>query len=319
MACKTRTIPRFEYRDKTMNIVIAGSSGLIGNALRRHLAAAGHRVCRLVRHPSAAGRDEIVWNPAQRTMPIGALASCDVVINLCGENIFGLWTPAKKRRLYSSRIVPAAFLAEAIAASNPRPRVFICASAMGYYGSRGDQILTEQSPTGGGFLAELCSEWEKAAVPESPGGVRVVHLRLGMVLAPAGGALAKMLPLFKMGLGGRLGDGTHWQSWISLTDAVRAIEFAMQTDSLCGPVNIVSPSPVRNADLTRMLAACLHHPAKCNVPAFILRLLPGQFAQQVLLSSVRALPDKLTAAGFVFEHPQLQDFLRACLPPRPSA
>lgn len=294
-----------------MNIVIAGSSGFIGSALRRHLAAGGHRVCRLVRQ-AAAGQDEIVWNPVQRRIPFGALAPYDAVINLCGENIFGLWTPAKKRRLCSSRIVPAAFLAEAIAASSPRPRVLICASAIGYYGSRGDQMLTEQSPPGKGFLAELCGEWEKAAAPESLGGVRVVHLRLGMVLDTAGGALAKMLPPFRMGLGGRLGDGTHWQSWISLADAVRAIEFAVQTDSLCGPVNVVSPSPVRNADLTRMLAGSLNRPAKCNVPAFILGLLPGQFARQVLLSSARVIPDKLLRAGFVFEHPQLQGFLKDC-------
>ncbi len=297
-----------------MNILIAGSSGFIGDALRRYLAAGGHRVCRLVRHHSAAGQDEIAWNPAQRKIPIGALAGFDAVINLCGETIFGLWTPAKKQRLCSSRIDTAAFLADAIAASSPRPRVFICASAIGYYGSRGDESLTEQSPPGKGFLADLCQQWEKAAASESLAGVRVVHLRLGMVLDTAGGALAKMLAVFKMGLGGCLGDGTHWQSWISLTDTVRAIEFAMQTDSLCGPVNVVSPSPVRNAELTRLLAASLNRPAKCNVPAFVLGLLPGQFAQQVLLSSARVIPNKLTAAGFVFEHPQLQDFLQASLP-----
>lgn len=296
-----------------MNILIAGSSGFIGSALRKHLLSSGHTVCRLVRQESSVAQDEIAWNPARQNLPTDKLAVFDAVVNLCGENLLGLWTLAKKRRIYSSRIDTTAFLASAIAASRPRPPIFVCASAIGFYGSRGDEILTEQSPQGKGFLAGVCLDWEKAAAPESLTGVRIVNLRLGMVLDPSGGALAKMLPPFKMGLGGPLGDGTHWQSWISLTDCVRAIEFALLTASLSGPVNAVSPQPMRNIDFTRLLADVLGKPAKLKTPAGILRLLPGGFADEVLLSSIRAIPQKLLNAGFTFHYPSLCEFFKSCL------
>ncbi len=296
-----------------MNILIAGSSGFIGSALRTYLSAQGHTVCRLVRRTEGLAPDEISWNPAKEFIPIERLSEFQAVVNLCGENLMGIWTQAQKQRIYSSRVDTAAFLASAIAASNPMPRVFVCASAIGFYGSRADQELTEKSLAGEGFLAKVCQDWEAAAMSQSISGSRVVCLRLGVVLDKQGGALARMIPPFKMGLGGPLASGLQWQSWISLADVVRAVEFAINTDSLEGPVNAVSPQPVRNVELTQWLADSLRRPAIFRIPAFGLRMLPGGFADEVLLSSVRAIPEKLLAAGFTFQYPHLREFLRSHL------
>jgi len=293
-----------------MNILISGSGGFIGKAAAESFCAKGDKVIRLVRPPAVAGDDKVIWEPSEGrldTLPIEP----DAVVHLAGENIFGLWTHAKKRRIYDSRIQSTALLAERLAAMSHKPEVFVCASAVGFYGHRGEQILTEAAAGGEGFLSEVCRDWEAAAEPARRAGIRTVALRFGMVLAAHGGALAKMLPVFRMGLGGTLGDGRQWTSWITLSDAVRAMLFAIQNDVLSGAINVVSPNPVRNAELTQLLAQTLHRPAILPVPSAMLRLMLGDFAKETLLASVRASPQKLLDAGFCFQYPSLADALTA--------
>lgn len=292
-----------------MNILLSGASGFLGSAAAAHLEAHGHTVIRLSRRP---GHDAIVWDvPAARIDPLPP--PIDAVVHLAGENIFGRWSRAKKDRIYTSRVAGTRLLAGHLAAMTPKPKVLICASAVGYYGSRGDEILTEDAACGTGFLSRTCRDWEAAADPARQAGIRVVNLRLGMVLDARGGALAKMLPAFKMALGGPVGSGRQWLSWISLTDVLRIIDVALTNAALSGPVNAVAPEPVQNRTFAKTLGHTLRRPARLPLPAVLLKIALGRFAEETLLSSARAVPQKLQTAGFQFTHPALTAALSDCL------
>jgi uncharacterized protein (TIGR01777 family) len=297
-------------------VAVTGASGLIGSALVRWLEADGHRVTRLVRR--AAGPGEISWDPENGRLESGQLEGLDAVIHLAGENVGARWTAARKRRIKSSRTRGTRLIAEAIARARRRPGMLVSASAMGIYGSRGDEVLTENSPVGDpalDFFAEVGREWEAAAEPARASGVRVIHPRFGLVLSPEGGALKKMLLPFRLGLGGRLGSGTQWMSWISIDDVVGAILHVLQTESFSGAVNLVAPEPVRNRDFTLILGRVLSRPTPFTVPAAALRLALGEMATSTLLASARVLPKRLLAAGYRFEHPDLETALRHVLQP----
>ena len=297
-----------------MRIAVTGASGLVGRAVCEALKADGHRVVRLVRRAGEAA-DEARWTPATGEVDAAALGAVDAVVHLAGENVAGgRWTDARKQRIHESRGPATARLCETLAALPEPPKVLVSASATGIYGDRGEELLDETSgpAEASDFLTRVALEWEAATRPLEDAGARVVHLRIGIVLDRAGGALAKMLPPFRLGLGGRLGDGKHWMSWITLHDLVRAISWALEDDSLRGPVLAVSPSPVTNADFTRALGAALRRPTIFPVPGFALRLLFGEFAG-VLLGSQRARPQRLLDAGFRFEHAELDAALRAAL------
>jgi uncharacterized protein (TIGR01777 family) len=282
-----------------MKILVAGSSGLVGSALCARLARA-HSVRRLVRRP--AGEAELSWDPASGR--IDDVSGFDAVVHLGGENLGdGRWTEARKRRIEDSRVTSTALLAGALA-TRGAPKVFLCASAIGYYGDRGDAELTEDAPAGHDFLSGLCERWEQACAPAVLAGTRVARLRLGMVLSSRGGGLRKMLLPFKMGLGGPVGSGRQWVSWIGLTDAARAIEHLLDAD-VAGPVNLVSPEPIRNRELARALGRALGRSAVLPLPGFVARALLGETADALLLSSLRVLPERLLASGFVFETPSI--------------
>ena len=303
-----------------MRILISGASGMVGKALRGSLLQQGEHPAALVRHPGVGppqpGPKDIPWAP-YKDPPIAnaaALEGFDAAVHLSGENLSeGRWTPKRKATFRESRVVPTRRLAAMLARCAARPRMLVCASAIGWYGDRGDEILTEQSAVGEGFLADLCRDWERAAEEAEVAGIRVVHLRFGVILSPDGGALKKMLPVFKLGLGGQLGRGSQWMSWISLADAVSAICFAMKDSTLSGAVNVVSPQPATNADFTRALATVLHRPALIPVPGFALRAAFGEMADATILSSARVLPARLQAAGFHFQHPEVRGALEAML------
>jgi hypothetical protein len=299
-----------------LNVAVTGASGLIGSALIRRLESDGHRVTRLVRR--AAGPGEISWDPVSGRLEPGQLEGMDAVIHLAGENVGVRWTAARKRQIKSSRIQGTRLLSEAIARARRRPGVLVSASAIGIYGNRGDEVLTENSPAGDAvldFLAEVGREWEAAAEPARASGVRVIHPRFGLVLSPEGGALRKMLLPFRLGLGGRLGSGTQWMSWISIDDVVGALLHVLLTESFSGPVNLVAPEPVRNRDFTAILGGVLSRPTPFAVPAAALRLALGEMATSTLLASARVLPKRLLAAGYRFEHPDLNTALRHVLKP----
>lgn len=284
---------------------------MLGSALRQSLQSAGTPIVQLVRRPAAAP-SEVSWNPdASRPLTdLGALEGCEAAVHLSGANVAGRrWTSAYKREIVSSRVASTHALVSLLANLRTPPRVLLAASATGIYGDRGDEILDERSAPGTGFLAETCQFWEEAAHPAEDAGIRVIHLRLGVVLAPGGGALARMAPLFRLGLGGRLGNGRQWMSWISLEDALGAIRFLMQQRDVSGPFNLTAPAPVRNADFTRTLAAAMHRPAIFNAPAFALRLALGEMANEALLASARVVPARLLQARYEFRHPQLADAL----------
>lgn len=297
-----------------LHVAVTGAGGLIGSALSRRLTADGHRVSRLVRR--AAGPGEVSWDPVTGRLEPGQLDGMDAVIHLAGENVGARWTAARKHQIKSSRIQGTRLLSEAIARARRRPGVLVSASAIGIYGSRGDEVLTENSPAGDAaldFLAEVGREWEAAAEPARASGVRVIHPRFGLVLSPAGGALKKMLLPFRLGLGGRLGSGTQWMSWISIDDVVGAILHVLLTESFSGPVNLVAPEPVRNRDFTAILGRVLSRPTPFAVPAAALHLTLGEMATYTLLASARVLPKRLLAAGYRFEHPDLDTALRHLL------
>lgn len=296
-----------------MKIAVTGSSGLVGSSLVPFLKAGGHEVRRLVRRAPHAP-DERRWDPAGGALDPAALEGLDAVVHLAGESIAsGRWTAARKRRILESRAAGTRALAEALARQARRPRALVCASAIGYYGDRGDERLDESSARGSLFLSEVCEAWERAADPARAAGIRVVHLRLGVVLSPAGGALAKMLPPFRLGLGGRLGSGRQVMSWIAIDDVVGAFWRALERDDLSGPVNAVAPAPVDNATFTRVLGRVLGRPTVFPVPAFAARLALGQMADELLLASARVEPRALLASGFAFEHPDLEGALRHVL------
>jgi uncharacterized protein (TIGR01777 family) len=295
-----------------MKILISGASGLIGSALVRSFCDAGHAVTRLVRRQP--GPAEVRWDPAAGRLDPAGLEGLDAVVHLAGEGIAaGRWTQHRKARIRDSRARGTRLLSQALAGLARRPEVFASASAIGYYGNRGDEPLDEESPPGSGFLAEVCREWEAATEPAAKAGIRVVQLRLGMVLASPGGALARMLPMFRVGLGGRLGDGRQYVSWITLDDVVGAIGHVLATDTLQGPVNLVAPRPVTNRQFTAALARVLRRPALLPAPAFALRILLGQMAEELLLASARVVPRRLLDAGYRFRHEELEAALRHVL------
>jgi uncharacterized protein (TIGR01777 family) len=293
-------------------ILISGASGLIGAAVGASLAADGREVSRLVRG-KVTRKGDVSWNPAQPIAP-EKVSGFDVVIHLAGEGVFGVWTREKKRRIYESRIIGTRNLAEGLARAEQKPRVFISASAIGYYGDRGDEVLNEQSSPGAGFLAEVCRDWEAATKPALDPGIRIVNIRTGHVLDPAGGILKKMLLPFRLGLGGRIGDGRQWQSWIQIGDWLGALRHIMNHDSLRGPVNLVGPNPVTNAEFTKVLAGVLSRPTFFTVPGLALKAALGrEAANEMLLSGQRVEPGKLIASGYQFQIPDLQEALRDLL------
>ena len=295
-------------------IAITGASGLIGSALSRALLRDGYEVHPLVRTPHGAP-GEIPWDPAAGQIDGAALEGFDAVIHLAGENIGQRWTPAVRERILESRVQGTQLLAGALASLRHPPEVLVSASAVGYYGDCGDQPLDESAPAGDDFLAEVTQAWEAAAKPAADAGIRVVHPRSGMVLSPHGGALARMLPPFRFGVGGRMGHGRQWTSWIALDDEIAAIRFLVDTPTLAGPVNVTSPRPVTNAEFTRVLGRVLGRPTLFTVPAAALRLAFGEMADRTILASQRARPARLLDAGFHFRHPRLEDGLRALLAP----
>ncbi|MET9489951.1 TIGR01777 family oxidoreductase [Nocardia sp. NPDC006630] len=293
-----------------MKVVVAGSSGLIGTALVAALRRDGHEVTRLVRRPANA-RDEFRWDPASADLDERALRGADAVVNLCGAGIGRRrWNGSYKQELRDSRIVPTDVLASAAAAAGVR--TLVNASGVHYYGGdSGDRIVTETSPAGTGFLAGLCRDWEAAARPAADAGVRTILLRSAVVLARHGGMLGMLYPLYFLGLGGRLGSGRQYVPWISLDDEVGAILFALTDDSLSGPVNMVGPAPVTNAEFTRALGRALHRPTPLMVPAFALRMTVGEFADEGILHGPRAIPTALEDAGYAFQHPTIGAALAA--------
>ena len=293
-------------------IAVSGASGFVGAALAGSLRSQGATVKRLVRSQARDPQADILWNPAAPLAPVG-FEGLDAVVHLAGESIAAIWTAGKKARIRDSRVEGTRHLATALAQCGKRPLVLVCASAIGFYGNRGDEVLREDSPSGSGFLAAVCREWEAAAQPARDAGIRVVHMRFGMVASPTGRALKQMLLPFKMGVGGRLGSGRQYMSWISLDDAVSAIEHALVSDSLAGPVNAVAPDSVTNAEFTRTLGAVLHRPTIFPVPEFVLRLLLGDMAEEVLLCSQRVDPARLLASGYEFKHPMLKAALEEML------
>jgi len=296
-----------------LTVLVAGSRGHLGSALIPLLERRGHRILRLVRAPRPAGPDHVAWDPAAETIDAAALEGVDAAINLIGERIAAVrWTRAKKARLYTSRIVGTRLLAETLAGLGRRPRVLLSASAVGYYGNRGDEVLTEESSPGDTYLARLCRDWEAAADPSRRAGIRVVHPRNANVLDGHRGFLTPLLPLFRFGLGGRLGSGRQYFSWIAVDDWVEAAYHILTTERLEGPVNMAAPQEVTNAEFTRTLARVLRRPALFAAPASALRLVMGELADELLVSE-RVSPAKLLASGFTFRYPALEDALRHLL------
>lgn len=299
-----------------MKIAVTGSTGLIGNALIKSLLHDGHTVTRLVRRlkNTLDGTSSIEWSPETGQLDGERLEGHDAVIHLAGENVSdGRWTEEKKNKIRDSRVQGTKLIAEAIARLKMPPLTLLSASAIGFYGDRGAERLTEDSGPGTDFLAGVCRAWERETKPAEDAGIRVVHVRFGVVLSQEGGALAKMLTPFKMGVGGKIGSGEQYLSWITLDDAVKAVEFTLNHDSMRGPVNIVGPEPVTNAEFTEMLGEVLSRPTFFSVPAFVSRLAFGEMADALLLSGMRVYPERLRAAGFTFRHPQLKDALRYLL------
>jgi len=289
-----------------MKIALTGSSGLVGSALVSSLQSAGHEVVRL-RRPEQ-------WDPDSGTIDASVLSGSDAVVHLAGENIAsGKWTAARKQRIHDSRVNGTKLIAETISQIDPPPRVLVSASATGYYGNRGSEVLREESPSGRGFLSEVCRQWEAATGAATRKGVRVVHLRTGLVLSTHGGALGKMLLPFKFGLAGKIGSGNQYWSWISLDDVCGVIVHCIQAAGLHGPVNTVSPSPVTNLEFTKTLGRVLGRPTLFPLPAFAARLAFGEMADALLLASARVEPTKLIASRFVFKHKELEPTLRYLL------
>lgn len=303
-----------------LTVAITGASGLIGRALTHFLTTGGHSVVRIGRGGGATQRGadvetrhvrDVQWDPAAGRLDARALENVDAVVHLAGANVGERWTPAYRREIMDSRVQGTRLVAATLAAMERPPRVLVSASAVGYYGDRGDEVLDERASRGRGFLADVSAAWEEAADPARAAGLRVVHPRFGVVLTPAGGALAKLLVPFQLGAGGPMGSGRQWLSVIGLDDTVGALHAMIARDDLAGPVNVVVPEPVRNADLARALGRVLHRPALVPTPAFALRLALGrEQADEVLLSSQRVVPARLLASGFAFRHPTVEDVLR---------
>lgn len=297
-----------------MKVLLSGSSGLIGSALSSSLAGKEAQVAHLVRAKAAGTTPQVLWNPVARVLDPKQLEGFDAIVHLAGDPIAkGRWNPEKKARIRDSRVKGTRFLAESVAALSSPPRVFACASAIGIYGDRGEGLLTEDSAPGSGFLAEVGREWEGACEPAARRGIRVVNLRFGVVLSPKGGALPMMLPPFRLGLGGILGTGRQWMSWVSIEDVTGAIQHALSNEAVRGPVNVVSPHPVTNREFTKTLGRVLRRPAVLPVPALAVRLLFGELADEALLASARVEPKRLQATGYRFKHAELEPALRHLL------
>ncbi len=296
-----------------MRVAVTGATGLVGTALIGMLKEEGWEVSRVVRGSKLQASD-ILWNPEAGMIDLAGLENHDAVVHLAGESIAsGRWTPARKQRIRESRVKGTQLLAQTVANLRNPPRVLVGASAIGYYGDRGSEILREDSSPGAGFLPEVCRAWESAAAAAAAAGIRVVHPRIGIVLSTHGGALAKMLLPFRMGAGGNLGHGTQYMSWISLRDLCRAIVHAIRTESLRGPINAVSPQPATNAEFTKALGVALHRPTIFPVPAFGARLAFGEMADALLLASTRVVPQRLQESGFRFEDTDIGQTLRRIL------
>lgn len=294
-----------------MNVLISGATGLIGSALVPELEANGHTVTRLSR--SGSGADTVRWDPSAGTID-GDLEGTEAVVHLAGESIAqGRWSPDKKRRILDSRVQGTRLLAERIAALSAPPKVMVSTSAVGYYGDRGDEVLTEESGPGEDFLARVCREWEAAAEPARRAGIRVVHPRLGIVLSPEGGALGTTLPIFKLGGGGKIGSGRQWWSWVALDDVVGSTVHALTNEGVEGPVNVGSPNPITNTEYTKVLGKVLGRPTVLPLPAPAARIMLGEVADALLLASQRMRPARLQDTGYAFRHPQLEGALRHLL------
>jgi uncharacterized protein (TIGR01777 family) len=290
-----------------MHALMTGASGLIGSALTGFLTEKGHQVTPLKRlgpnRPAASGA---WWNPAKGEIDLSGTKSVEAAIHLAGETIAGRWTSNKKARIHDSRVCSTKLFCEALAQSPNPPKVLVSASGIGYYGDRGDELLDERSASGTGFLAQVCREWEAATRPASARGIRVVNLRFGVVLDPRGGALSKMLLPFRLGLGGKMGSGKQYWSWIALEDVLTAIYDAVMNENLAGPFNAVSPNPVTNREFTGVLGRAIHRPTFFSVPAWAVRVVFGEMGQQTLLASARVRPARLEETGFVFKSPYLE-------------
>ena len=298
-----------------MRIAISGASGLVGSALAQSLQADNADILRLVRkNPQSK---DIFWdlsNPVREDGELNSLSGCDAIVHLAGENVAeGRWSAAKKQRIRDSRVHSTQRLAEGLAGLHEKPKTLVCASAIGIYGSAGDQMMTESSPAGTDFLAEVCTAWESAADPARAAGIRVVHLRIGVVLSDQGGALAKMLTPFRLGFGGRVGSGKQYMSWIALPDLVGVIRHAMSNDTLSGPINSVAPAPVTNAEFTKTLGKVLGRPTLFPMPAIVARTLFGEMGDALLLSSTRVSAEKLVTSGLDFQFPDLTSALRGVI------
>ncbi len=304
-----------EMMDQGDRVALAGASGMLGSALAGRLRSLHVSIVQLVRR-DPTGADEVQWNPklADPLPDVTSLEGLRAVVSFSGANLAAQrWTAAYRDEMTQSRVGSTAALARILVRLKTPPEVWISASAIGFYGDRGEEFLDEHAPAGKGFLADLCQQWEAATRPAEEAGIRVVHLRMGVVLGPREGALGKMLPLFRLGLGGRLGSGRQWMSWIGLEDSIEAIRFVIENPELRGAVNVTAPGPVTNAEFTRVLAAHLKRPALAPVPAIALKLGLGKMAEETLLASARVFPGKLTASGYSFRHPQLKDALPAVL------
>jgi uncharacterized protein len=284
-------------------VLMSGASGLIGSALAPRLESRGYELYRLVRRPPDHSRER-EYHPDRPIAPT-VLSGIDVVIHLAGESVAGRWTPLKKSRIRDSRVVSTHNLASALILAERRPKVFLSASAIGFYGDRGNEILTETASPGDGFLAEVCQQWEEATYPIREAGIRTVNLRIGVVLAPNGGALKAMLLPFRLGLGGKIGGGRQWWSWIHIRDLVAAVVHVLKCQNLSGPVNITAPQPAMNREFTRTLAKIVKRPALLPLPRFLAQAVLGEFAREGLLASARVMPKKLLETGFEFRFPEL--------------
>lgn len=301
------------YQGNSMKILVSGASGLIGAALAPFLTTGGHTVSRLVRAQPRTGEGEILWDPNRGVDDRNKLEGFDAVVHLAGENLIGRWTADKRQRIRDSRVIGAKTLCETLAQLAAPPRVVVSASAIGYYGDRGAEVLTEESPVGTGFLAGVCREWEEATHPAVERNIRVVTARIGVVLNPTGGALAQMLLPFRFGLGGVIGSGEQYMSWIALDDVIGAIHHALITDTLRGPVNVTAPQPVTNREFTTALGRTLRRPMLLPLPAGVIRTALGEMADELLLSSARVEPRRLQETTYPFRHPELGGALRHML------
>lgn len=313
MASTTSTQRPDTQPGQSLTVAITGASGLVGSALSKELSNQGHTVLRLVRKPPQSG-DEIYWDPSSGAIDANALEGVDAVVNLAGVSIAGgLWTSGRKEAILRSRVDGTRLLSETLAGLDRPPQVLVSTSAVGYYGDGGDGILTEESPSGTGFLSDVCRAWEDAATPARESGIRVVHPRFGVVFAQEGGILPLIALPFKFGVGGNIGSGNQYMSWIAIDDLVAILIETITNNSLRGAVNAVSPNPVTNAAFTRALGATLHRPTFMKVPAKIARIVGGDLARELILVSQRAVPEKLQDAGFSFTYPNVEDALSRSL------